>query len=43
MKTFKILAAVIIAGAASVLAVQLFFRRFYSRWKYYTLFDVDNG
>lgn len=41
MKIIKILAAIIIAGVASVLAVQLFFRYFYHRLQYFTLYDTD--
>ena len=35
MKALRILAAILIAGAVSVLAVQLFYRFFYRRWTYY--------
>lgn len=40
MRLLKII-LILLAGIASVVAAQAFYRKFYNKWKYYTLFDDE--
>lgn len=42
MRFLKILGAILAVGVASVLAVQLFYKVFYRRWQYFTLYDRED-
>lgn len=41
MRFLKVLGAIMAVGVASVLAVQLFYKMFYRRWQYFTLYDEE--